>query len=122
MPRKDSIIKTKTEAYASRIINLYKYLVDKNELVMSKQIYRSGTSIGANVAESINAQSDADFISKLSIALKEANETEFWLKSLYSGNYIDEKGFLSMMNDNEEIIRILVKSIKTKKRNARKED
>ena len=89
---------------------------------MSKQIYRSGTSIGANVAESINAQSDADFISKLSIALKEANETEFWLKSLYSGNYIDEKGFLSMMNDNEEIIRILVKSIKTKKRNARKED
>ena len=71
--------------------------------------------------ESINAQSDADFISKLSIALKEANETEFWLRSLYNGGFIDERGFLSMMNDNEEIIKMLVKSIKTMKRNAGKE-
>ena len=83
---------------------------------MSKQVYRSGTSIGANVAESINAQSDADFISKLSIALKEANETEYWLKNLYSANFIDEAGYLSLQKDNEEIIKILVSSIKTMKR------
>ena len=83
---------------------------------MSKQIYRSGTSIGANVAESINAQSEADFISKLSIALKEANETDYWLKNLYSVHYIDDIGFNSLQEDNEEIIKILVSSIKTMKR------
>ena len=121
MPRKDSILKTKTEAFVVRIINLYKYLVEKKEMVISKQIYRSGTSIGANVAESINAQSSADFISKLSIALKEANETEFWLKSLYQGEYIGEKGFQSMFNDNEELIKILVKSIKTAKNKSNDE-
>ncbi len=121
MPRKDSILKIKTEAFAVRIINLYKYLVENKETVISKQIYRSGTSIGANVAESINAQSPADFISKLSIALKEANETEFWLKSLYQGGLIDEKGFQSMFDDNEEIIKILVKSIKTVKKNSHEE-
>lgn len=121
MPRKDSILKIKTEAFAVRIINLYKYLVENKETVISKQIYRSGTSIGANVAESINTQSPADFISKLSIALKEANETEFWLKSLYQGGLIDEKGFQSMFDDNEEIIKILVKSIKTVKRNNHEE-
>ena len=115
MPRKDSILKIKSELFATRIINLYKYLTDKHEGVMSKQIYRSGTSIGANIAESINAQSDADFISKLSIALKESNETEYWLKNLYAGGYIDEKGFKSLFNDNEEIIKMLVKSIKTMK-------
>jgi four helix bundle protein len=115
MPRKDSILKIKSELFATRIINLYKYLADKHENVMSKQIYRSGTSIGANVAESINAQSDADFISKLSIALKEANETEYWLKNLHSGGFIDDKGFQSLFNDNEELIKMLVKSIKTMK-------
>lgn len=116
MPRKESILKLKTEAFAYRDTNLYKYLVKHRETVISKQIYRSGTSIGANVAESINAQSPADFISKLSIALKEANETEYWLKALYQGKYIDKTGFLSMFNDNEEIIKILVKSIKTIKK------
>ena len=69
------------------------------------------------MAESINAQSSADFISKLSIALKEANETEYWLKALCQGKFIDEKGFQSLFNDNEEIIKILVKSIKTIKKN-----
>ncbi|SFW11126.1 four helix bundle protein [Prevotellaceae bacterium HUN156] len=122
MPRKESILKLKTEAFAVRITKLYKYLVGQKESVISKQIYRSGTSIGANVAESINAQSPADFISKLSIALKEANETEYWLKTLYQGQYIDENGFQSMFNDNEEIIKILVKSIKTiKKRESNEE-
>ena len=122
MPRKESILKLKTEAFAVRITKLYKYLVGQKESVISKQIYRSGTSIGANVAESINAQSPADFISKLSIALKEANKTEYWLKTLYQGQYIDENGFQSMFNDNEEIIKILVKSIKTiKKRESNEE-
>ena len=76
----DNVMEQLTIKFALRIIKLYKYLIsDKREFVMSKQIYRSGTSIGANVAESKTAQSDADFISKLSIALKEANETKYWL-------------------------------------------
>ena len=116
MERKKSILKIKSEAYAVRIINLHKYLrTDKHETVMSKQIYRSGTSIGANIAESTNAQSGFDFINKLSIALKEANETEYWLKNLYQGEYINKAGFESMMNDNEELTKMLVSSIKTMK-------
>ena len=116
MERKKSILKIKSEAYAVRIINLHKYLrTDKHETIMSKQIYRSGTSIGANIAESTNAQSGFDFINKLSIALKEANETEYWLKNLYQGEYINKAGFESMMNDNEELTKMLVSSIKTMK-------
>ena len=116
MERKKSILKIKSEAYAVRIINLHKYLrTDKHETVMSKQIYRSGTSIGANIAESTNAQSGFDFINKLSIALKEANETEYWLNNLYQGEYINKAGFESMMNDNEELTKMLVSSIKTMK-------
>ena len=113
MPRKESVLREKSENFTTRIIKLYQYLSEtKHERTISNQIYRSGTSIGANIAESTNAQSRADFISKLSIALKEANETEYWLKSLYNGNFIDEKGFNSMFNDNEEVIKMLVKSIK----------
>ena len=116
MERKKSILKIKSEAYAVRIINLHKYLrTDKHETIMSKQIYRSGTSIGANIAESTNAQSGFDFINKLSIALKEANETEYWLMNLYQGEYINKAGFESMMNDNEELTKMLVSSIKTMK-------
>ena len=84
-----------------------------HETIMANQIYRSGTSIGANVAESINAQTNADFITKLSIALKEANETSFWLNTIYNSKLIDERGFMSLNSDNEEIIKILVSSIKT---------
>ena len=113
MPRKESVLREKSEKFTTRIIKLYRYLSEtKHERTISNQIYRSGTSIGANIAESTNAQSRADFISKLSIALKEANETEYWLKSLYNGELIDEKGFTSMFNDNEELIKMLVKSIK----------
>ena len=117
MARKESILKKKTESFAVRIIRLYQYLVNQQkETIMSKQVYRSGTSIGANVAESINAQSDADFISKLSIALKEANETEYWIRNLYSANLIDNARYISLQKDNEEIIKLLVSSIKTMKR------
>jgi four helix bundle protein len=120
MPRKESILRTKSELFADRIVKLYKFVTRQDETVMSKQIYRSGTSIGANIAESINAQSKADFITKLSIALKEANETEYWLTRLHKAGYIDERGFISMKSDNDELIKMLVCSIKTIRNN--KED
>ena len=82
---------------------------------MSKQIYRSGTSIGANIAESRYAQSPADFVSKLSIALKESGETEYWLKSLHGGGFLTDEEFSSIYNDNVEIGKMLTSSIKTMK-------
>ena len=101
---------------AIRIVNLRKYLVEaKREFVLSKQLLRSGTSIGANVAEAKQAQSRSDFISKLSIALKEANETAYWLKLLYRTDYLTEKEYDSISHDADEIIAILVSIIKTKK-------
>ena len=116
LERKENIILTKTDAYSDRIIKLYDYLTNmKHETVMSKQILRSGTSIGANTAESRNAQGAKDFITKLSIALKEADETEYWLKKLCTGNYITDVQYASMHQDNEEIVMILTKIIKTMK-------
>ena len=106
----------KSEMFADRIVKLQKFVGSQGENIMSKQIYRSGTSIGANIAESINAQSEADFINKLSIALKEANETEYWLARLHHAGYIDERGFVSMKKDNDELIKMLVQSIKTIKK------
>ena len=100
-------------AYAIRIVNLYKYLVlQKNEHVLSKQLLRSGTSIGANTRESKNAQSRKDFLTKLSIALKEADETEYWLELLYETEYLDENQYLSIQNDTSELIKILTSIIK----------
>ena len=83
---------------------------------MSKQVYRSGTSIGANIAESRFAQRPADFISKLSIALKESGETEYWLKNLKAGGFLSEKEFNSIFNDNIEIGKMLTSSIKSMKK------
>lgn len=115
--RKENILLKKSEAFATRIVKLHQYLInEKHETVISKQIYRSGTSIGANVAESEHAQSGIDFTHKLSISLKEANETRYWLNTLHNSNYIDDTGFNSMKEDVEELIRILVSSIKTMKR------
>ena len=95
---------------------MYQYLVNnKNEQVISKQVLRSGTSIGANVTEGRNAQSKADFIHKLNIALKEADETIYWLKNLHTGGYLNDKEFKSIHNDAEELVKILVSSIKTLK-------
>jgi four helix bundle protein len=111
-----NIIAIKSEDFAVRIINLARYLREqKQETIISKQIFRSGTSIGANVSESRNAQGGKDFINKLNIALKESDETEYWLKKLYSGGYITQKGYESMHDDNEELICILTKIIKTMK-------
>ena len=87
----------------------------RKEKVVATQIYRSGTSIGANIAEGQFAQSEADMITKYSIALKEAGETEYWLNNLFKTGLIDENGYASMLNDNTELIKILVASIKTLK-------
>ena len=106
----------KADAFSDRVLKLYKFLTEeKHEMIISKQILRSGTSIGANVSESRNAQGGKDFINKLNIALKESDETEYWLKKLYSGGYITQKSYESMHDDNEEIICILTKIIKTMK-------
>jgi len=85
-------------------------------MIMSKQVYRSGTSVGANIAESRYAQSTADFVSKLSIALKESGETEYWLKNLKSGGFLNDEEFNSIYNDNVEIGKMLTCSIKTMKK------
>ena len=102
-----------SKSFALRVIKLYKYLLEeKHEYIMSKQVYRSGTSIGANIAESRNAQSKADFINKLSIALKEADETMYWLELLHESENIDNKQFESMSNGLNIIIGTLIKIIK----------
>lgn len=111
-----NILENKSFEFAVRIVNLRKFLVrEKNEYILSKQLMRSGTSIGANVSEAQRAQSKADFVSKMSIALKEANETNYWLKLLYRTDYIDEKQFGSMVGDLDEIISILVSICNTSK-------
>lgn len=118
MPRKENIVEIKSDQYSDRIVKMYQYLTShRNEHVLSKQILRSGTSIGANVAESQSAQSDADFVSKMSIALKEANESLYWLKKLHKGSFITENEFNSMQADNVELIKLLTSIIKTKKGN-----
>ena len=115
---KDNKILDISKAFAIQIIRLYQYLTtEKHEFVMSKQLLRSGTSIGANARESINAQSKLDFISKLNIALKESNETEYWLELLYETDYIEEKLFYSFIKDNNNITGTLVNIIKTTKQN-----
>jgi four helix bundle protein len=109
-------VKEKSFEFALRIIQLYKFLVDeKKEFIMSKQLLRSGTAIGAMVRESEYAESKADFIHKLSIGLKEANETEYWLELLFKSGYIDEAQFISTSSDIIEIQRLLISIIKTSK-------
>ena len=120
--RPENVILKKTEDFSDRIVKMYKYLQNKKEGNgdILKQVLRSGTSVGANTAESKYAQSEADFLTKLTIALKEANETKFWLKPLYSGDYLSEAEYKSIVKDNEEIINILVKITGTLKRRMQK--
>ena len=113
----DNIIYELSKKFALRIIKLYVFLSEeRNEFVMSKQVYRSGTSIGANIAESMNAQSKKDFVSKLSISLKEATETKYWLELLHDSNNINDKQFDSIVNDLNIIIGTLVTTIKKTKK------
>jgi len=120
---RDNIIIEKTETFVDRITRMYRYLSDKRQgdKDMLKQIIRSGTSIGANVSEGQFAQSKADFMTKMTIALKEANETRYWLKRLYAFGSLSEKEYSSIIADNEEIISILTVITKTTKENLRKE-
>lgn len=113
-----SITHIKTKAFAVRIIRFYKYLAEeKHEYVLAKQILRSGTSIGANVRESYSAQSRADFINKLNIALKEADETLYWLEIFLESEIITQSEFDSLYTDLKEICALLASSIKTTKNN-----
>ena len=110
----------KTIEFAIRIVKCFQYLQDtKREFVMSKQMLRSGTSIGANVHEAIYAQSRADFINKLSIALKEASETSYWLVLLHRTDYLTADMFDSIKADVDQIIRIIISSIKTTRKNEK---
>lgn len=113
---KDNILYTKSMAFAIRCVNLYKHLtLEKKEFALSKQMLRSGTSIGANIRESRNAQSRADFINKMAIALKEADETQYWFELLHHTDFITEKDFTSINADVDELISILTSVIKTSK-------
>ena len=108
--KQENIIQEKSFAFAVRIVNLYKYLCDnKKEFVLSKQILRCGTSIGANVEESIGGQSDRDFLAKITISYKEARETVYWLRLLLATDYINNEQADSLLNDAEEICKILGK-------------
>lgn len=113
---KKNIIKEKTFEFAKEIVYLYKNLADNKEFVLSNQILRSGTSIGANVREAEHAQSKADFIHKLSIALKEANETEYWLDLLYETQYMTIEMFQNIKNKIVEILKLLTSIINTSKK------
>lgn len=116
LPKKN-IIKEKSFAFALRIVKLY-YLLqkEKRELILGKQLLRSDTAIGALVREAEQAESKRDFVHKLTIALKEANETDYWIELLYQSGILDEKGFKSIKPDVAELIRLLISIVKTTKR------
>lgn len=114
---KQNLVLDLSFAFAVKVVNLYKYLTtEKKEYVLSKQLLRSGTSIGANVKEAVVAQSRKDFIAKMNISLKEANETEYWLQLLVSTDYIDKT--LDILDDNRSLIRVLTSIIKSTNNNT----
>ena len=114
----DSIVKDKSKKLAVRIIRLYQYLnEEKREYVMSKQVLRAGTSIGANVREALEGQSKADFTAKMSIALKEASETEYWLELLYETEYMSAEQYTSIAGDCKELVKLLTSIVKTSRTN-----
>ena len=115
-PMTESIIFTKSKAFALRVVRLYKFLRDRKESVIAKQMLRSGTSIGANIAESRYAQSKSDFVSKLQVALKEAAETQYWLELLRDAELVkSDKAFTTLCDDCTELIKLLTSSVKTAK-------
>jgi four helix bundle protein len=115
--RKSDPLKEKSFAFSLRIVKLNRYLVDTHkEYILSKQLLRSGTAIGALIREAKYAQSKADFIHKLTIALKEANETDYWLDLLHQSKYIDDKMYQSIQPDIDELLSLLIASTKTAKK------
>ena len=116
MEKKPNVIKDKSFEFAVRIVNLYKFLAfQKSEFVLSKQLLKSGTSIGANIEEALGSQSNKEFISKLHISYRESKESLYWLKLLYKTDFINEKEFISLSKDCEELIMIIVSIIKSSK-------
>lgn len=110
----NNIVVAKSKSFAVRCIRLYRFLCnEKHEYVISKQMLRSGTSIGANIKEAIRGQSKADFKSKMNIALKEASETEYWIEILNESEYLTECETESILNDCQELIKILTSIVKT---------
>jgi len=110
----NNVIMDKSKAFAIRIIRLYQHLSrDEKEFVLSKQVLRSGTSIGANVREAHRGQSKRDFIAKMNIALKEAAETEYWIELLHETNYIDTNAYTSISRDCSELNKLLISIIKS---------
>ena len=116
MTERKSIIQSKSYAFSLRIIKLYQYLIkEKQEFVLAKQILRCGTSIGANVEESIGGQSEKDFLAKLFIAYKEARETKYWINLLVDSNILEAEIASSLQEDCEELLKIIGKTISTMK-------
>jgi four helix bundle protein len=116
---KDNVLLDKSFAFAVRVVKAYKYLVEeKKEFVLSKQFLRSGTSIGANAEEAIGGQSKSDFIAKISIAYKEARETKYWINLLKATDYFGEKQAESLLDDLEELLKIIGKIQVTAKTNS----
>lgn len=116
--KEKNVVAEKSFRFAVRVVNLYKYLcAERREFVLSKQLLRSGTSIGALIRESEHAQSKADFINKVNIALKEANETEYWLLLLRETEYLAEMEFNSIIEECRELIRLTASIVKTTKLN-----
>lgn len=114
---KQNILKDKSFLFAIRIVNLYKFLKKEHgEYILSQQLIRSGTSIGAIIREAEHAESTKDFIHKLSIGLKEANESKYWLDLLFATEFINKKMYESLNTDCEELLKILVSSVKTSKK------
>lgn len=112
---KKNVIKEKSFSFAIEVVSLYKVLVERKEFVLSKQLLRSGTSIGANIREAEHAQSKADFINKLSISLKEANETEYWLDLLFETKYLNQAEFENIKPKAVELLKLLTSIINTSK-------
>lgn len=116
-----NIVAEKSYSFAIRVVKMYVFLSkEKQEFVLSKQLLRSGTAVGALIKEAEHAQSKADFLNKMNIALKEANECEYWLMLLKDTNYINEKEFNSICNDCKEIIRLLIAIVKSTKSNLKR--
>ena len=117
--KKENVVREKSFKFAVRAIRLYKVLGnDRKEFILSKQLLRSGTSIGANVREALNAESDADFVHKLAIAQKECDETCYWLELLHETEFINEFEFNSLYNDASELLKILRSIILSSKNNS----
>ncbi len=110
----ENVVQIKSYAFAIRVIKLYRYLSEKKkEYVLSKQVLRSGTGIGANIEEAIGGQSQKDFFAKLNIAYKETRETHYWLRLLRDTNFLSEKESVSMLNDCDELLKIIGSILKT---------